>query len=50
MILWRLERLPGKRPTADELLAIDLLPGVIELEQNYLEEALSVLTRPQVSF
>jgi hypothetical protein len=46
--LWCLERKPDKRPTADELLASELIPGVIELEQQYLDEALSVLTRPQV--
>lgn len=48
IILWCLERLPHQRPTAEQLLASELLPRVIELEQRYLEEALSVLTRPQV--
>ncbi|GKY90546.1 hypothetical protein MPSEU_000028300 [Mayamaea pseudoterrestris] len=47
IILWCLDRQPDKRPTAEQLLASDLLPRVIELEQQYLDEALTVLTRPQ---
>lgn len=33
---------------ADELLASDLLPRKIELEQRYLAEALEILTSSQV--
>jgi serine/threonine protein kinase len=47
MILWCLERDPTRRPSTEELLASDLLPRKIELEQRYLEEALELLTSSQ---
>lgn len=47
IILWCLERDPSKRPTAAQLLASDLLPRKIEVEQHYLEEALNLLTNSQ---
>mmetsp|Transcript_5505 Transcript_5505/g.11681 ORF Transcript_5505/g.11681 Transcript_5505/m.11681 type:complete len:1063 (-) Transcript_5505:710-3898(-) len=44
LILWCLERDPKRRPSATDILASELLPRKIELEQKYLEEALEILT------
>lgn len=44
MILWCLERKPGMRPSAEELIQSSLIPHKIELEQKYLQEALQLLT------
>lgn len=43
MILWCMERNASNRPTAEDLLASDLLPRKIELEKHYLNEAMDVL-------
>ena len=42
-----LDREPNNRPSAKDILAGELLPRKIELEQKYLEEALEVLTSSQ---
>jgi serine/threonine protein kinase len=47
LILWCLERDPKQRPNADQLLSSDLLPRKMEVEQRYLEEALSLLVGTQ---
>jgi translation initiation factor 2-alpha kinase 4 len=43
MILWCLERNASNRPTAEDLLASELLPRKIELEKHYLDEAMEIL-------
>lgn len=47
IILWCLERDPPKRPSAEELLASDMIPRKIEVEQRYLAEAMELLTNSQ---
>jgi serine/threonine protein kinase len=47
LILWCLERSPDSRPSAKQLLACDLLPRKVELEQRYLDEVLQTLSNPQ---
>jgi histidyl-tRNA synthetase len=47
LILLCVERDPSARPSAEDLLANDLLPRKIELEQRYLEEALELITNSQ---
>jgi len=47
LILWCLEYSPENRPSAEELLATELIPRKIELEKNYLEDALQSLTNPE---
>ena len=47
LILWCLRRDPKERPSANELLSSHLLPGKMELEKHYLEEALRTLSNPQ---
>ena len=42
-----LDREPNNRPSAKDILAGELLPRKIELEQKYLEEALEILTSSQ---
>jgi len=47
LILWCLERNPSKRPSASEILESELLPRKIEIEENYLQEALKIITNNQ---
>lgn len=43
MILWCLRKSPFKRPSATDLLSSDLLPRKMELEGEYLKEALDII-------
>jgi hypothetical protein len=43
MVLWCMERNATNRPTAEDLLASELLPRKIELEKHYLDEAMEIL-------
>jgi len=47
IILWCLDHSPERRPSAEELLGTELIPRKIELEKNYLEDALQSLTNPE---
>lgn len=47
LILWCLERSPEKRPTAEQLLASDLIPRQIELDHRYLKDALQTIANPE---
>ncbi|KAL7563280.1 hypothetical protein ACA910_016641 [Epithemia clementina (nom. ined.)] len=47
LILRCLDKVPENRPSAKDILASDMLPRKIELEQKYLEEALEILTSTQ---
>ena len=47
LILRCLDKKPEDRPSAKDILASEMLPRKIELEQKYLEEALEMLTCTQ---
>lgn len=47
LILWCLERSPEKRPSAEQLLASDLIPRQMDLDHRYLKEALQSIANPE---
>eukprot|EP00559_Dactyliosolen_fragilissimus_P007494 CAMPEP_0184869732 /NCGR_PEP_ID=MMETSP0580-20130426/35072_1 /TAXON_ID=1118495 /ORGANISM="Dactyliosolen fragilissimus" /LENGTH=222 /DNA_ID=CAMNT_0027371397 /DNA_START=37 /DNA_END=702 /DNA_ORIENTATION=- len=47
LILWCLQESPLDRPSAKSLLSTDLIPHKIELEQQFLEEAMQSISNPQ---
>lgn len=47
LILWCLERSPERRPSAEQLLASDLIPRQMEIDHLYLEEALQTIANPE---
>lgn len=47
LIIWCLERSPDRRPSAEQLLASDLIPRQMEIDHRYLEEALQTIANPE---
>ena len=47
LILQCLARNPSDRPSASDILESDLLPPQMELEDNYLQEALKIVANNQ---
>ncbi|OQR87627.1 serine/threonine protein kinase [Achlya hypogyna] len=50
IIHWLCQSNPAARPAAAELLASNLLPPKMEVEEKYLKEALQTLANPQGTF